>query len=38
MDHFAADTAIAEMLRISKVLVPLLLEGEDPQLEILRRP
>ena len=36
MDHFDADTAIAEMLRISNALVPLLLEGDDPQLEILR--
>ena len=36
MDHFDADIATAEMLRISRALVPLLLEGDDPQLEILR--
>ena len=36
MDHFDADIATAEMLRISRALVPLLLDGDDPQLEILR--
>ena len=36
MDHFDADIATAEMLRISQALVPLLLQGDDPELEILR--
>ncbi|RYD83389.1 MAG: hypothetical protein EOP84_07930 [Verrucomicrobiaceae bacterium] len=36
MDHFDADIVRAEMLRISQVLVPLLLHGDDPELEILR--
>ena len=36
MDDFDADIATAEMLRISRALVPLLLQGDDPQLEILR--